>query len=301
MQTLAELREARFEGLRVAVVAAADREVMAAVRAGLELGLAFVLVGPGPAVHELAAAEGLAAADFELISEDDPAEAARVATRLVRDGRAQILMKGLLGTADFLRPVLDREDGLRKGGLLSHVAVVELPGPRLALITDAGMNIAPALADKVEIIRNAAMVARCLGLVRPKVAVLAAVELVNPAMPPTLEAAALSKMADRGQLRGVDVDGPLALDNAILPEAAGHKGVTGAVAGMADILLVPEIVCGNVLYKALVHIAGFRAAGIVAGASAPLVVTSRADSWDTKLNSLALAALLCQGDGEEVG
>lgn len=301
MQTLAELREARFEGLRVAVAAAADREVLAAVRFGLELGLTFALVGPGPAVLELAAAEGLTAANFELISEENPAEAARIATRLVRDGRAQILMKGLLGTADFLRPVLDREDGLRKCGLLSHVAVVEIPGPRLTLITDAGMNIAPTLADKVEIIRNAYMVARCLGLVRPKVAVLAAVELVNPAMPPTLEAAALSKMAERGQLRGVDVDGPLALDNAISPAAAGHKGVTGEVAGMADILLVPEIVCGNVLYKALVHIAGFRAAGVVAGASAPLVVTSRADSWDTKLNSLALAALLCQGDGEEVG
>jgi len=248
-------------------------------------------------VLELARNEGLSPGDFELLGEDDPVAAARVATSLIQEGRAEILMKGHLGTADFLRPVLDRQNGLRIGGLLSHVAVVEIPGPRLVMITDAGMNIAPALTDKVEIIRNAAAVARCLGWTRPRVAVLAAVELVNPAMPPTLEAAALAKMADRGQLGRVAVDGPLALDNAISAEAAGHKGVTGEVAGVADILLVPEIVCGNVLYKALVHIAGFRAAGVVTGAAAPLVVTSRADSWDTKLNSLALAALLCRGDG----
>lgn len=244
----------------MAVAAAADAEVLAAVRPGLEMGLEFVLVGTADTLP-MAQEAGLSPSDFEFIPAEDRQSAAQSAVSLIRENKAQILMKGLLGKSDLLRPVLDRERGLRTGGLLSHVAVLELKESRLLLITDAGINIAPSLAEKVEIIRNAAGVARRLGINRPRVAVLAALELINPAMPLTIEAAALAKMADRGQLQGIAVDGPLALDNALSAKAAGRKGIGGEVAGKADILLVPEIVCGNVLYKALVHVGNLPAAG----------------------------------------
>lgn len=303
IETLRSLRENnRQTRLRVAVAAAADAEVLAAVRPGLEMGLDFVLVGTADTLP-MAKEAGLSSSDFEFIPAEDRQSAAQIAVSLIREKRAQILMKGFLGTADLLRPVLDRERGLRAGGLLSHVAVLELresQESRLLLITDAGINIAPSLAEKVEIIRNAAGVARRLGINRPRVAVLAALELINPAMPLTIEAAALAKMADRGQLQGIAVDGPLALDNALSAKAADRKGIGGEVAGKADILLAPEIVCANVLYKALVHVGNLPAAGVVAGASVPIVMTSRADSWETRLNSLALAAALCRGEETEV-
>lgn len=293
VNSLRELEAVKADGLRAAVACAADPEVLASVKLGREIGLSFTLVGPEEAIRAMARAEGLADGEYDLAPADDPGTAAKVAVGLVRGGEAQILMKGAVGTADLLRPVLDREAGLRTGGLLSYVALVELPGPRLVLITDAGINIAPGLPEKAEILRNAARTARRLGFDRPRAAVLSAVEQVNPAIPGSLEAAALAKMADRGQLGEIVVDGPLALDNAVSPHAAATKGLAGAVAGAADILLVPEIVCGNVLYKALVHLGGFPAAGCVAGASAPIVLTSRADDRAIKLNSLRLAVRLC--------
>lgn len=297
MQRMSDLGNGR-RGLPVAVAAAADPDVLTSVKLGLAHGFSFVLIGPARSVRHLADAQGISPGGYELIDEASPQAAAMIATGLVREGRARILMKGLVGTADLLRPVLDRETGLRVGGLLSHVAVVELPGPRLVIITDAGVNIAPGLAEKVEIVRNAVGVAVRLGAERPRVAVLAAVETVNAAMPETLDAACLAKMAERGQIggggQGPIVDGPLALDNAVSTQAAGHKGIGGEVAGRADILLAPDIACGNVLYKALVGVAGFPGAGIVAGAAAPIVLTSRADSPETKLNSMFLAALLAE-------
>lgn len=290
-------RHGESRSLRVAVAAAADEEVMAAVRDGLQLGLEFVLIGKPTEIQPLLASSGIERDRCELLEAPDEQAAAGAAVDLARLGRVQILMKGRLTTADFLRPVLSREDGLRTGGLLSHAALIELPDGRKILLTDGGMNIAPSLAEKAEIIKNAAWIARRLGQSRPRAAVLAAIETVNPAMPATLEAAALAKMADRGQLGEVSVEGPLALDNALGGESAAKKGVHGEVAGRADILLVPEIVCGNALYKALVHLAGCRAAGVVVGAAVPLVLTSRSDSGRTKLDSLALAAHLASGTG----
>ena len=202
-------------------------------------------------------------------------------------------MKGLINTADLLRAVLDKEVGLRTGRVLSHAAIYELPGfDRLITVTDGGMNIAPDLKQKADIIQNAVAVSKVLGISPAKVAVLAAVEVVNPDMPVTLEAAALAKMAERGQIKGAIVDGPLALDNAVEPEAAKHKGIQSAVAGQADILLVPNIEAGNILGKALVYMGPGKIAGLILGAAKPVIVTSRADSHEAKIISIALGALL---------
>jgi len=188
--------------------------------------------------------------------------------------------------------VLDKEIGLRTGRVLSHLAVFEVPGfDRLIGVTDGGMNIIPTLQQKADIIQNAAGVFQMFGVDPVKVAVLAAVELVNPDMPTTLDAAALAKMADRGQIKGIVVDGPLALDNAVSEEAASHKGIVSPVAGKADLLLVPNLEVGNVLGKSLVYMAGAKIAGLVMGARRPVVVTSRADTPESKVCSIALAAL----------
>ena len=204
-------------------------------------------------------------------------------------------MKGNLSTSLILKAVLNKEHGLRTGNVLSHVAVFDVPHyDRPILVTDAAMNITPSLEEKVQIIQNAVNVAHSIGIEMPKVAPIAAVEVVNPLMPATVEAALLTQMNRRGQIKGCVIDGPLALDNAINIEAAKQKGIQSEVAGQADILLVPAIETGNVLYKSLIYFAKAKVGAILAGAKAPVVLTSRADSSESKLYSLALAISVAQ-------
>jgi phosphate butyryltransferase len=226
------------------------------------------------------------------IQKDDPVEAAAEAVRAVREGEAQILMKGLLQTATIMKAVLNRETGLRTGRALSHVCVFEVPGwHKLVHISDVALNVAPDLARKADIIRNQVALAQALGVAKPKVAALAAVETLNPDMPATIDARQLQEMAERGELGDCYVQGPLALDLAVSPESGKTKGVTGPVVGDADILIVPDIEAGNMLYKGLVYFAKARPAGMIMGAKCPVVLLSRADSADAKLMSIALAVL----------
>lgn len=240
----------------------------------------------------VAEAESLGLIKGLRIVKEDPADAATEAVRAVRDGEAQLLMKGLLQTATIMKAVLSKETGLRTGRALSHACAFEVPGwHKLVFISDVALNVAPDLARKADILRNQVAMAQALGIARPKVAALAAVETVNPDMPATLDARALQEMSERGELGNCDVQGPLALDLAVSPEAGETKGITGPVVGDADILLVPDIEAGNMLYKGLVYFAKARPAGIIMGAKCPVVLLSRADSADAKLMSIALAVL----------
>lgn len=290
-------RAGRYPRARVAVAAAEDREVLEAVKLGWEKELISpILVGSEKEIRSLAAEIGFRLADSQVFGVANAAASAGKAVELVSSGQADVVMKGFVGTSIFLKAVLNPEYGLRTGRLLSHLAAFEIPRfPRLLFITDGGVNIAPDLAQKQEILRNAIDAVRALGYSEPKVALLAAVEVVNPHMDATLDAASLSKMADRGQIKGALVDGPLALDNAIDREAALHKGIISPVAGVADILLVPDIEAGNVLAKSFSFLAGGTMAGIVVGSKAPIVLPSRADSAYSKLCSLVLASLVYHG------
>lgn len=278
----------------ISVACAQDDDVLQAVENARKLNIAdAVLVGDADKLKSIAGENGIDIDNYRVIDVKDKNEAAKEAVRQVSSGQADMLMKGMIGTADFLRAVLDKEIGLRTGRVISHVAVFEISHfKRLMILTDAAMVVAPDLKTKVDIILNAAEVARKIGIDKPKVAALAAVEVVNPDMPATLDAAALSKMSDRGQLKDILVDGPLALDNAVSVESAKHKGIVSDVAGMADILLAPDIEAGNVLYKSITYFAGGMIAGIVMGAKAPIILTSRSDSDEAKLNSIALATLV---------
>ena len=252
-----------------------------------------LLIGRRALIESLCETLGLRSFRPDIIDCADDGAAVELAVRKVRSGEAQMLMKGLVSTGTFLRGVLNKEYGLRQRPLLSHVALYEANDPeRLVLFTDVAMNIAPDLSQKAQILENAVWLAHALGIERPKVAAIAAVETVNPEMPATVDAAALAKMADRGQIKGCVVDGPLALDNALSSEAARHKGISSLVAGVADVLLLPDIEAGNVLYKILGLVKVWPLAAIVVGASAPVVLTSRADSDETKFNSIALAAAI---------
>jgi phosphate butyryltransferase len=278
----------------IAVACPHDDDVILSLHRAATAGLARpLLVGHRAVVERICADLGLGDFRPDIVECADDAAAVELAVRKVRAGEAQMLMKGLVSTGTFLRGVLNKEFGLRMRPLLSHVAAYDATDPdRLVLFSDVAMNIAPSLDQKVRVLENAVDVAHRLGIERPRVAVIAAVETVNPEMPATLEAAAIAKMADRGQIRGCVVDGPLALDNALSAEAARHKGISSPVAGAADILLLPDIEAGNVLYKALGLICGRPLAAVVVGASAPVVLTSRADSDETKFNSIALAAAI---------
>ncbi|EYE87506.1 phosphate butyryltransferase [Fervidicella metallireducens AeB] len=279
---------------KVAVAVAQDEPVLEAIKDAKEKGLAdAVLVGDKEKIEEAAKVVGLNLDDFEIIHEPNNALAAKKAVELVSTGKADMVMKGLIDTATFLKAVLDKEKGLRTGKVLSHVAVFEVSAlDRILIVTDAAMNIAPDLSTKKQILENAVQVAKAIGFEIPKVAVVGAVEVVNPDMQPTLDAAALSKMNDRGQIKGCIVDGPLAIDNALSEEAAHHKGIKSPVAGKADIILVPNIETGNVMYKTLTYAANAKNGGILAGAAAPVILTSRADSPESKLFSIALACLV---------
>jgi len=257
-------------------------------------GLAeVILVGDRDEVHRIAKQKSFDIRRMEIIHQPQPREAAYEVMRLVSQGQADIAMKGKVETSDYLRAALSKELGLRTGRLFTHVAAFEIPGfDRLMFISDAGVVVAPDLEQKVQIVQNAIYVAHALGISLPRVAVLAATEVVNPKVPATLDAANLSKMADRGQIQGGLVDGPLALDNAISPESARIKGIKSEVAGYADILVTPDIEAGNVLAKAITYFAEGKMAGVVVGARCPLIVASRSDTREAKLVSLALGVML---------
>lgn len=289
---LSKLKVGKRKKLSVAV--AQDEPVLEAIKAAKERGIAdAILVGNKEEIEKIATKIDMDLSDFEIIHEEDIKKAALKAIELVSSGVADMVMKGLVDTATFLRSVLNKEVGLRTGNLMSHVAVFEIEGiDRLILLTDAAFNTYPDLKQKVQIINNSVMVAKSCGIENIKVAPICAVEVVNPDMPATVDAALLSKMSDRGQIKGCIVDGPLALDNALSEEAAHHKGITGSVAGRADILLLPNIDVANVMYKTLTYTSNTQNGGILVGASAPVILTSRTDSFETKVNSIALAALV---------
>lgn len=278
----------------IAVAVAQDEEVLNAVKDAKDLGLAdAILVGDKEEIVKAAESCGIDVGTFEIIDEKDKTEACKKAVSLISEGKADIVMKGLVDTSIILKAVLAEEAGLRTGNILSHVAVFEVKDyDRLFIVTDAAMNIAPDLQQKKQIIENAVKVAHAMGNENPKVAVLAAVEKVNPKMQATLDAEALVEMNKKGEIKGCMVGGPFALDNAVSVEAAKHKGIDHPVAGHADILMVPQIEAGNMLYKSMVFFAKAQNAGIVVGAKVPIVLTSRADSHIAKLNSIALGVLL---------
>ncbi|MCC2376071.1 MULTISPECIES: phosphate butyryltransferase [Bacillus] len=276
----------------VAVAVAEDHEVIEAVAKAIKLQLAqFRLYGNQEKIMGMLQEQGLQTSEhIEVIAAASSAEAAELSVKAVRNGEADVLMKGNIPTANILKAVLNKEWGLRKGSTLSHVAAFEVPNyDRLIFVTDAAMNIAPDVTQKAAIIQNTVEVAQAIGMDLPKVAPIAAVEVVNPAMQATIDAAMLTQMNRRGQIKNCVVDGPLALDNAVSQIAAEHKGIVSDVAGKADILLVPTIEAGNVLYKSLVYFADAKVGAMIAGAKAPIVLTSRADSAETKVYSLALA------------
>jgi phosphate butyryltransferase len=277
----------------VAVAAAADEDVLEAVRNAIEHGIAdFLLFGDQEKIVNLSQKIGLNIDSSKIGHADTVQQAAQMAVAAVRDGKADVVMKGMIQTADFLRAILNKEKGLRTGKVLSHVATFEVPGyDRLIHVTDPALNVAPALPEKMQIAQNIISYCHSLDNMEPKIAVLGAVEVVNPNMPPTLDAAALAQMNRRGQLKGAVIDGPFALDNAVSVEAAEHKGIKSPVAGKADVLFVPDIEAGNILYKSMVYFAKAKIGALVLGAAAPVVLTSRADSPEAKLYSIALAVL----------
>jgi len=269
-----------------------------AAEAGL---IAPILVGPEAKIRAAAKAGGIDIAPYRLLSTPHSHAAAIEAVGLVRNGEAAMLMKGSLHTDELLHEVVVRETGLRTERRLSHVYLMDVPGyPRPLLITDAAIAIAPTLNDKRDIVQNAIDFAHALGNEAPRVAILSAIETVNPAMRSTLDAAALCKMAERGQITGGLLDGPLAMDNAISPAAAQEKGIVSPVAGQADILVVPDLEAGNMLAKQLTFMAGADAAGIVLGARVPIVLTSRADSERTHLASCAVAVIMARSGAKTV-
>ena len=279
------IRRAQASGQPVsaAVCHPCDGPAMSAAFRARALGLIKpILVGPEAKLRKTAQEIGIDLSSFQLEFTPHSHGSAARAVALVRSSEAEILMKGSLHTDELMAAVVDPVSGLRTDRRVSQVYVTHLSTyPRQLMITDAAINIAPTLLEKRDIIQNAVDLAHSLGLARPKVAILQS----------TLDAAALCKMSDRGQISGADLDGPLAFDNAINPEAAAEKGICSAVAGQADILVAPDLVAGNILAKLLIYLAGADAAGLVLGARAPIILTSRADSEDTRITSCALAVL----------
>lgn len=266
------------------------QSVVEAARIGL---ISPILVGPIAKVKAAAAKAGIDISALPLVDAKHSHDAAARAVALVREGRAEALMKGSLHTDELMAAVVARDTGIRTERRISHCFIMDVPGHQDALIiTDAAVNIAPTLEDKVDIVQNAIDLAHAMQLPEVRVAILSAMETVNPRVPSTLEAAALCKMADRGQITGALLDGPLALDNAISPEAAEIKRIVSPVAGRANVLVVPDLHAGNMLAKSLSFLAGADAAGIVLGARVPIILTSRADSQLTRLASCAVASMV---------
>jgi len=289
------MEEARKVGPRtVAIAAAQEKEVLLAAQDAEMQNLAeCILVGDRAAITGIAQEDSIDIRRMMIIHEPEPKQAAHKVMELVRLGHAQMAMKGKIETGDFLRVALDREVGLRVGRLLTHVGLFEITGfDRLIFVSDAGVVVAPTMEQKIEIVQNAIFVAQRLGVERPRVAILAATEMVNPKIPTTLDAANLSKMADRGQIKGGLIDGPLALDNAISLESAQIKGIKSDVAGRADILIPPDVEAANVLAKAITYFAEGIMAGVVVGGRSPIIVASRSDPHESKLVSMALGVIL---------
>ncbi|WP_434801626.1 phosphate butyryltransferase [Robertmurraya yapensis (ex Hitch et al 2024)] len=284
----------QFDEVTVAIAAAEDEDVLEAVQAAIDRELArFLLFGNKEKIEEMIERKFpkvLGSERIKIVHTPTNQLATERAVKAVSLNEANVLMKGNVPTATLLKAVLNKDFGLRTGNVLSHVAVFEVPNfDRFIFVTDAAMNIAPDLGQKVQIINNSVQIARKIGIERPLVAPIAAVEVVNPDMPATTDAALLTQMNRRGQIKDCLVDGPLALDNAISIAAAEHKGIESEVAGRADILFVPTIEVGNALYKSLTYFANAKVGAVIAGAKAPIVLTSRADSAESKLYSLAVA------------
>jgi len=266
------------------------RGAIDAARVGL---ITPILVGPAVRIRDVASKSGLDISGFRIVDAQYSQDSAARAVEVVRCGDAEALMKGSLHTDELMGAVVKRETGLRTARRISHCFVMDVPGhPEPLVITDAAVNISPTLRDKIDIVQNAIDLMRDLGATEIRVAILSAMETVNPDVPSTVEAAALCKMADRGQITGALVDGPLALDNAISPEAAKIKQIDSPVAGRANVLVVPDLEAGNMLAKSLTFLAGADAAGIVLGAKVPIILTSRADSLTARLASCAVATLV---------
>ena len=286
-----------------AVAHPCDRSSLEGALDAARLGLIKpTLVGPAARIAAVAAECQLDISPYPVIDAGFSQESAEKAVALVRSGQAEILVKGSLHTDELLGAVVKRDTGLRTARRLSHCFVMDVPGhPDVIVITDAAINIAPTLEDKVDIVQNAIDLLHALGVPEARVAILSAMETVNPKVPSTVEAAALCKMADRKQITGGILDGPLALDNAISMKAAQIKQIDSPVAGRANVLVVPDLEAGNMLAKSLTFLAGADSAGIVLGARAPIVLTSRADSVQARLASCAVAVLLAQARREQAG
>lgn len=279
---------------RVAVAAAADKPVLMAIKEAMADNIVFpVLVGNKQQILQIGNEIGFNFEGVEIIEEEVPAKAAKKAVALIRENKADILMKGLVSSGDFLKAILNKEEGLRKSGTLSHVAFFESPYyHKLLGLTDAALNVEPEFNDKVAILKNAVEAFHKLGVKIPKVAVVGAVETVNPKMEPSTHAALLTMMNKRNQITNCIVDGPLALDNAVSAEAAHHKGIESEVAGEVDLICAPDIYSANMMYKTLNFVGGAISAAVIMGAAVPVVLTSRSDTEQSKLMSIALAAAM---------
>ncbi|KEZ85439.1 phosphate butyryltransferase [Clostridium sulfidigenes] len=293
LEELLELAKKK-EKKTMAVAVAQDSVVLEAVIKAVDMGIInAILVGNEDEIKTISKDSNVDLSRVRIINECDIIKAAAKAVELVTKGEANYVMKGLLGTSDLLKAVLNKEANLRTNNLLSHVMVYDVKSyDKLLLLTDGGMVPYPELKDKIGIIKNAVTVSKALEIDMPKVAPICAVEVINPSMQATLDAAALSAMNKRGQIKGCLIDGPLGLDNAISKEAAHHKGIVSDVAGEADILLVPNIEAGNFLGKSMTYFAGAESAGVIVGAKCPVVLVSRADSAKSKLYSIALGSIL---------
>lgn len=278
--------------IKISVAVAQDKDVLQSLKLAHDAGLVEpILVGDAAVIRPLLAEIGLPEGTT-IVDEPDIHTAALAAVALAHNGVAQVVMKGLVNTSDFLKAVLNAEVGLRTGRLLSHLAAFEVPGePRLIFHTDGGMNISPSLAEKKDILVNAMLMLQSLGISQPNVAVLTANEQINPKMPATMDAKALSEMSLAGELPAGIVEGPIALDVAISPEAAKHKGLTSRISGQVDLFLMPNIETGNTMGKSLLYYARAKMAGVVLGATHPIVLTSRSETPEGKLYSIALATL----------
>lgn len=298
ISSLAELvqRGTELGPARISVVQAFDVDVLGGLAEAEKLGLASgILVGPRAKIEAAAEQVGFAPRPEAIIDVADEDEATALAIQLVRDGRADLLMKGKVTTAKLLRRVLDRDAGLRSGSLLSQVIAFEVPLiNRVMIMTDAAVNIAPTLAEKADICRNAIQVAHALGIECPNVALLTALEFVNPAMPATLDAAALVQMNRRGQIEDAYLEGPLAMDVPLSRFAADRKSIDSPIVENTDVLIAPDIEAGNILYRAITYLAGGRSGGVIVGARVPVILLSRAEPAETKVHSIALAIVLAR-------
>ncbi|PIE52689.1 phosphate butyryltransferase [Candidatus Fermentibacteria bacterium] len=285
----------------VSVVRADEVETLTAVKEAVEGGMVdCILVGPEEGIRKAAAEADFDISEIRIVHAEGDKESAEKGVELVRNGEAQVLMKGLVATSTFLKALLDKEHGLRGEGLLSHVAAFDIPSySKLLLVTDAAMNIAPDFEQKRQILKNAVIVGKALGLETPKCTYVCAKEVPYEKMPCTLEAAEMKKLAEKGEFGDILFDGPLALDLAVSPVAVKIKKIESPVAGDADIVLMPDIEAGNVLYKGLIFLANSELGAVVMGARNPVVLTSRADSAESKLCSIVLSGIVAAYQGRQ--